>query len=245
MLPLAVTTEVRIGLVGDYSEGVRAHRAIPRAFELVAERAQGPRVALTWLPTAALAGRDVAGATAGLDGLWCVPGSPYASMDGALAAIRHARETGLPFLGTCGGFQHALIEVARDLLGVAGADHAEARPDAEMLLIDRLSCSLVGVNGRLHLAPRSRLAAIYGATEATEAYHCNYGLNPAHRPLIEASPLEIVALDDEREVRAVELGGHPFFVATLFQPELSALAGEVHPLVRAFANAAAASAARA
>jgi CTP synthase (UTP-ammonia lyase) len=164
-------------------------------------------------------------------------------MDGALAAIRHARETGLPFLGTCGGFQHALIEVARSVLGFANADHAESSPDGEMLLIDRLSCSLVGARGQLHLLAGSRLAAIYGIAETTESYHCNYGLNPKHRALIESSPLEIAAVDDAREVRAVELPEHPFFVATLFQPELSAFAGKVHPLVRAFAKAAAASAA--
>ncbi|HEY7376206.1 MAG TPA: hypothetical protein VIF57_28855 [Polyangia bacterium] len=232
--------EVRIGLVGDRSENVRAHQAIPRAFQLLAERGQGPRVSLTWLPTAALDEDDVAARAAGLDGLWCVPGSPYARMAGALAAIRHARETGLPFLGTCGGFQHTLIEMARNVLGVAGAEHAQSNPDAEMLLVTPLACSLVGVRGRLTLVARSRLAAIYGAPEAVEAYHCNYGLNPQHRALIESSPLALAAFDDAGEVRAVELPTHPFFFATLFQPELSALAGEVHPLVSAFANAAAA-----
>ena len=119
-----MTAAVRIGLVGDYSEDVRAHRAIPRAFQIVAERGHGPRVELTWLPTADLDQRNVSRRVDGLDALWCVPGSPYASMDGALSAIRHARETGLPFLGTCGGFQHALIEVARHVLGIAAADHA-------------------------------------------------------------------------------------------------------------------------
>jgi CTP synthase (UTP-ammonia lyase) len=231
---------VRIGLVGDYSDEVRAHRAIPRAFQLLVEHEQGPRVALTWLPTTEIDQRTVGRLVDGLAGLWCVPGSPYAHMDGALSAIRHARETGLPFLGTCGGFQHALIEMARNVLGVARADHAESRPDGDTLLINRLSCSLAGVRGALHLAAGSRLAAIYGAEEAVESYQCNYGLNPEHRALIESSPFAIAALDDAGDLRAVELPGHPFFVATLFQPELSAFAGQVHPLVRAFAQAAAA-----
>jgi CTP synthase (UTP-ammonia lyase) len=238
-----MTDGVRIGLVGDYSEEVRAHRAIPRAFQLLVERAQGPRVALTWLPTTEIDQRGVARLVDGLAGLWCVPGSPYASMEGALSAIRYAREAGLPFLGTCGGFQHALIEMARNVLGIATADHAESSPDGEMLLINRLSCSLVGVRGRLCLAAGSRLAAIYGAEEAAESYHCGYGLNPEYRALIESSPFAIAALDDARDLRAVELPGHPFFVATLFQPELSAFAGEVHPIVRAFADAAAAASA--
>src|SRR5262252_8706137 len=230
---------VRIGLVGDQSDEVRAHRAIPRAFDLLAARDQGARIALTWLSTAEIDPHDPARQVKGFDGLWCVPGSPYANMDGALAAIRYARETRLPFLGTCGGFQHALIEIARNLLGVPGADHAQSNPEAEMLLITPLSCSLVGARGRLRLVAGADLATIYGADEATEAYHCNYGLNPEHRALIQSSPLRIAALDDAGEVRAVELPGHPFFVATLFQPEPSAFDGEVHPLVRAFARAAA------
>jgi CTP synthase (UTP-ammonia lyase) len=238
---------VRIGLVGDRSEEVRAHRAIPHAFELLAQQPGAPAVALTWLPTAALVGR-LGGGTGvlhdafgeGFDGLWCVPGSPYASMEGALNAIRQARESGLPFLGTCGGFQHALIEVARDLLGLADADHSESNPGGDVLLIDRLSCSLVGARGRLHVVAGSRLAAIYGASEIVESYQCNYGLNPRYRGLIEASPLRIAALDDAGEVRAVELPEHPFFVATLFQPELSAFSEQIHPLVRGFVAAAAA-----
>lgn len=231
--------QARIGLVGDRSDEVRAHQAIPRAFELIAQ-ASGPKVTVSWLSTRELADRRVETIARGLDGLWCVPGSPYASMDGALAAIRHARESGLPFLGTCGGFQHALIEVARNVLGVANADHAESNPDGDILLIDRLSCSLVGVRGRLHLISGSRLAEIYGVSTINESYHCNFGLNPKHRALIESSALRTVALDDAGDVRAVELPGHPFFVATLYQPELSALTDQIHPLVRAFAAAAAA-----
>ena len=230
---------VRIALVGDHSDQVRAHRAIPRALDLVTEREPGMRVAPAWISTAEIDRADPARVLGGVDGVWCVPGSPYASMEGALAAIRYARETRLPFLGTCGGFQHALIETARNVLGAAAADHAESNPEGDLLLITPLSCSLVGARGRLHLATGSGLAAIYGAGEVTESYHCNYGLNPEHRALIESSPLRIAALDDAGAVRAVELPGHPFFVATLFQPELSAFAGEIHPLVRAFAQAAA------
>jgi CTP synthase (UTP-ammonia lyase) len=231
---------VQIGLVGDYDDAVGAHRAIPRAFELVEAVEPGVTFALRWIPTPEVDAHAAARLLAGLDGLWCVPGSPYANMDGALAAIRHAREERLPFLGTCGGFQHALIEVARNVLGLAGAEHAESSPDAESLLISQLSCSLAGVRGRIHFPPGARLATIYGAEQATESYQCNYGLNPRYRALIASSPLRIAALDDAGDVRGVELPAHPFFVATLFQPELTALAGAVHPLVRAFAHAAAA-----
>ena len=132
---------VRIGLVGDYNAGVTAHLAIPRALEL-AGAAICAQVGATWLATEMLDGPAGADLT-GFDALWCVPASPYASVDGALRAIRFARETGRPFLGTCGGFQHALIEYARDVLGFTEADHAESNQEAEMPLIAPLACVLI------------------------------------------------------------------------------------------------------
>ena len=225
---------MRIGLIGDKSDAVRAHAAIPRALELVRP---GQPVELVWLPTDRLSHASDADLQPH-DAFWCVPGSPYASLDGALRAIRFAREHGRPFLGTCGGFQHALIEYARNVLGLTAADHAESSPEAEMPLIAPLSCSLVGVKGTIRFVPGSVLAAAYGIPETVEGYHCSYGLNPQYRPLLESRPLRISAHDDAGDVRAVELAGHPFFVATLFQPELSALSGTPHPLIRAFARAA-------
>ncbi len=81
----------------------------------------------------------------GFQGLLVAPGSPYESMEGALAAIRVARSRGVPLLGTCGGFQHVVLEFARHMLGVADADHAEYEPYASStLFITPLSCSLAG-----------------------------------------------------------------------------------------------------
>ncbi len=84
-------------------------------------------------------------------GIWVVPASPYANMPGVLESIRWARENGRPFLGTCGGFQHALIEFGRNVAGLAGADHAETAPEAKLLLVTRLACSLVGKSGAVRL----------------------------------------------------------------------------------------------
>ncbi len=83
-----------------------------------------------------------------------MPASPYASADGAFAAIRFARENARPFLGTCGGFQHAVIEYARNVIGITDADHAETNPGADMPLIAPLACSLVEVSQTLTLAPQ-------------------------------------------------------------------------------------------
>lgn len=233
---------VRIGLVGDRSPAVRAHGAIPVALEL-AGRALGVTPEPVWLSTRELHGVST-DALAPFAGVWCVPGSPYESMDGALTAIRAAREQGLPFLGTCGGFQHALIEFARNVLGLRDADHAESNPDAAMPLVGALSCSLVGMRGKVTLTEDSRAARAFGRTESTEAYHCNYGLNARYRHVLDGAALRITGEDEEGAVRVVELTGHPFYMATLFQPELSASTGQPHPLVQAFLAAASERAAR-
>jgi CTP synthase (UTP-ammonia lyase) len=224
----------QIGLVGDYDAAVPAHQAIPRALALAEDAVKQP-IAFRWLPTDSI---DSDRTLAPFDAIWCVPASPYRSMDGALRAIRFARTRPRAFLGTCGGFQHAVVEYARNVLGWADADHAESSPEAVRPVIAPLACSLVEVAGRVRLRPGSRLAAAYGAAEAVEGYRCRYGLNPAFREALVAGPLRATAEDDAGDVRALELDGHPFFVATLFQPERAALTGRLPPLVAAFARAA-------
>ncbi|HEX7241619.1 MAG TPA: CTP synthase, partial [Longimicrobiaceae bacterium] len=227
---------VPVGLIGDHDPAVTAHRAIPRALELAAA-SLGCGVEPAWLPTESLEGDGAA--LDGFGGLWCVPASPYRSMEGALRGIRHARERGVPFLGTCGGFQHALIEYARNALGMADAGHAETHPGAGALVVAPLACSLVERTGRVRFAPGSRVREAYGADGAEEGYHCSFGLNPAYRAALEAGGLRFTGEDEAGDARAAELDGHPFFVGTLFQPERAALRGEVPPLVRAFVRAAA------
>jgi CTP synthase (UTP-ammonia lyase) len=224
---------IAIGLVGDYDAAVTAHRAIPPALALAANTL-GLGVTHEWLATETITG---AARVTGFDGLWCVPGSPYRSMDGALLAIRHARERGIPFLGTCGGFQHAVIEYARNVLHWADAEHAENMPNAARTVISLLECSLIEVSGPLRLLAGTRIAAAYGSDRAIEEYHCSYGLNPEFQAALVGGPLRAAATDDAGEVRAVELDGHPFFVAMLCQPERAALRGLVPPLVGAFVAA--------
>jgi CTP synthase (UTP-ammonia lyase) len=223
-----------IGLVGDYDAGVTAHQAIPRALALAAS-ALGAPIEFRWLPTETI---DSEAVLAPFDALWCVPASPYRSMAGALRAIRFARERPLPFLGTCGGFQHAVVEYARNVLGWADAEHAETAPDAARPVIAPLACSLVEVTNKVQLLSGSRIAAAYGAAEATEGYHCRYGLNEAFRETLVSGALRVTAEDEAGDIRALELEDHPFFVATLFQPERAALTGRLPPLVAAFARAA-------
>ncbi|HTQ52399.1 MAG TPA: CTP synthase [Candidatus Acidoferrales bacterium] len=221
---------VNIAIVGDYDAGVPAHRAIPRALTLAGEAA-GVIVKHEWVSTETITS---AARVSACDGLWCAPASPYRSMEGALQAIRFARQEGRPFLGTCGGFQHAIIEYARDVLGWMDAGHAETAPLAGRLVITPLSCALVEATGKIFFSPGSRVAAAYGVREAVEGYHCRFGLNPTIREALAAGPLRVSAEDEAGEVRAVELTGHPFFVATLFQPERAALENQLPPLAAAF-----------
>jgi CTP synthase (UTP-ammonia lyase) len=227
---------LRIGLIGEHQPAAVAHRAIPVALARGAS-AIGVPVEARWLPTADLA-RDLAPALA-CDGLWAVPATPYVDGEAAIAVIRRARESGLPFLGTCGGYQHALLEYARNVLGLASAQHAEEHPDAVLALIGPLACELVEVTGRVRLLPGSRMGRICGTLDLEVGYHCRYGLEPKYRKQFEGGALRIVAEDPVGDARGFELDGHPFFFGTAFQPERAALAGHDHPLVLAFVRAAA------
>ncbi|MEU6742111.1 glutamine amidotransferase-related protein [Streptosporangium sandarakinum] len=121
-------TIARIALVGDRSPAVQAHARVPALLAALRER-DGLTLDAYWIPT------DEADGLEGFDGIWMLPGSPYRSEAGAVNAARTAREHGIPFLGTCGGFQHTLLEYARDVLGLRVA-HAENDPDAgEFLLV--------------------------------------------------------------------------------------------------------------
>lgn len=228
---------IRIGLIGDHNLDVPAHRAIPMALDLAGAR-MGKPVEFIWIGTTALGTTNIPSLLAEFNALWCVPASPYADTNAALAAIRFARETGRPFLGTCGGFQHALLEYARHVLGHTQAEHAETRPDAAMQFIAPLACSLVEKSGTIMLENGSKLRDIYGRADTEEEYHCNFGLNPEYERFLSGSDLHICGRDRLGAVRAVELGTHPFFIATLFQPERAALRGIAHPLVEAYVNAA-------
>jgi len=229
-----------VALVGDHDPEVVAHRAIPKALGLAA-LSLGRTVDAVWVGTEEVA-EDEERALGHVDAVWCVPASPYRSMEGALAAIRRARERGMPFLGTCGGFQHAVIEFARNACGLADADHAETSPDGSTLLVAPLACGLRGVAGRVRLEEGSKIREIYGVEEIEEEYMCGFGLNPEYRETLERHGMRFTGFDPDGAVRSMELPEHPFFLATLFQPERAALHGHTPPLARAFVHAATAKA---
>jgi CTP synthase (UTP-ammonia lyase) len=224
---------IRIALIGDYDPQVTAHQAIPVALEMAAEHS-GLHVQWQWLATDEIHAETALHA---FDGFWCVPASPYRNMDGALLAIRFAREQQRPFLGTCGGFQHAVLEYARNVLGWSDAEHGETAPDAARAILTPLTCALVEAVDTIHLREGSLLARAYESAEIHEGYRCRYGVNPQFEEALLKRELHAVGHDSEQGLRAVELSGHPFFVATLFQPERAALKGVLPPLVGAFVEA--------
>ena len=228
---------IRVALIGDRSDSVLAHAAIPKSLELAGAHLKCS-VEWDWVATSSI-GPSSAPVLGQYDCMWCVPGSPYESEAGALNAIRFARESGMPFLGTCGGCQHAILEYARNVLGIRDAQHAESHPRALLPLIAPLSCALVESRGTVVLDGGSMIREIYGRASVEEGYHCSYGLNPGLEHLLDGSMLRITGRDERGEARALELGGRAFYLLTQFQPERSALDGTVPPIVTAFIAAAA------
>jgi CTP synthase (UTP-ammonia lyase) len=118
------------------------------------------------------------------------------------------------------------------------ADHEEITPHASTPLINRLVCSLVGQTQTIRLTRGTKVHHAYGVEEASEAFRCNLGLNPAYRAIMLSGPLQCSGVDREDEVRVVELTSHQFFIATLFLPQLASSPAAPHPLLRAYLRAA-------
>jgi CTP synthase (UTP-ammonia lyase) len=223
----------RIALVGDRSASVRAHTRIPAIVDALLGR-DGIALDPYWIATSDVSDCDVSR----FDAIWLLPGSPYASAEGAFTAARAAREQRIPFLGTCGGFQHALLEYAHAVCGLASVENAEVTPDAAEHLIVPLECSLMGHEEAVMIVPGTLAAKISGPGRRTERYHCSYGLNPDYLEALADGGLRFSGFDDGGQVRIAELPGHPFFLCTLFQPELYGDGTQPHPIIRAFAIAA-------
>lgn len=122
-------------------------------------------------------------------------------------------------------------------MGIREADHEETSPTASTLLITRLACSLVGQTGAIKITKGSIAHQAYRGNEAIEAFRCNFGLNPVFRNAIGEGPLVVTGVDDAGDVRIIEVHDHPFFVGTLFVPQLASRPSEPHPLVVAYLRA--------
>ncbi len=123
-------------------------------------------------------------------------------------------------------------------MGIQDADHEETAPDAPLLIINRLACSLVEKTQAIKIAPDSRADRAYGRQEVTEKFACNYGLNPQFQDKLFQGKLRSTGMDLGGETRIVELSDHPFYVATLFLPQISSEPAKPHPLIVAYLKAA-------
>jgi len=239
---------MRIALLGDFDRATLSHWATEAALYHAAARLGVP-VELRWIPTPALGtAGGVSDALAGCDGIWGVPGGPYDSATGMLNGIAHARRARVPYLGTCAGFQYALIELSRNVLGLADADTAENASSSANVVITPVACPLPGrprggpaMSGAdvVRVVAGTRLAGLYpDAADLSEEYFCNYETNSAFIPRWEAEAgLRVAARGGAGEMRAFELPDHPFFVATLFQPQRSSRSERPHPIVLGFLEA--------
>ncbi|HTW07160.1 MAG TPA: hypothetical protein VME46_06610 [Acidimicrobiales bacterium] len=229
----AMSQPPRVALVGDRSPDVQAHALIPVVIDFLNASSDDP-IELYWLHSTSVA---APGDVAGFDGIWVVPGSPYQSREGVFSAIEAARTGAVPFLGTCGGFQYMLLEFAHHVCGLAGVAHAESQPEAAKHLIVPLTCSLLGEEATVVVEPGTRAAQAMGSGPVTERFFCRFGLNEEYMGVLADHGLVFSGRDELGNPRIAELPGHPFFVGSLFQPELSSGPGWAHPLIAAFAAA--------
>jgi len=224
---------MKILLVGDYDQSVIAHQTIPRAIDLAAQ-SLAAEVEQLWIRTAEINPQ----AMPEFDALWCVPFSPYEKPEVVIAAIKFAREYDIPFLGTCAGYQHAVIEYARNVLGLESAASLEDDPDTLMPVIAPLACKLYDQAEAINIEHGSRAGDIYQAERVLEEYHCGFGVNRDFVQNFENSQLRFSGYDDSGDPRVCEIPSHRFFIGTAFQPERSALKQTGHPLITAFLTAA-------
>jgi CTP synthase (UTP-ammonia lyase) len=212
-----------IGLLGDD----RGHRSHQELNALVPQLAEQFGVSAVWVPT------DADFDVTEFDGVWLVPGSPYADDDAVLDALRTVRTQGIPFLGTCGGMQYAVMEFLRTELGSA-ATHAESDGEREDNAVVPLACSLYGRASEVRPTPGSRFAE--WVPEAFVGMHfCNYAPSAASVSELVRAGVVVGATGEEAGAEVLEFPGHPFYIVSMFQPHIGALAGEpIHPLVRAF-----------
>lgn len=238
---------VRIGILGDFNPEFRSHHATNDALQHAAAELK-LKLESQWIPTPSVVQPGGQKMLESFDGLWASPGSPYKSMEGMLQGIEFARRRDWPFLGTCGGFQYALIEFARNLLGMADADTAENDSGSKNIIIYPVECAvpnrakgapkLSGSVPEIRLRPGSYLQSFYATETVAEEFFCNFEVNPDFEWISMEAGFPIVARGPQGEIRAIESPTHRFYIATLFQPQLSSKPGKPHPLVMAFVQAA-------
>ena len=237
---------VTIALVGKY---VGLHDAYLSVAEALTHGGigNGVSVEIRWVNSEEVTAETADGLLAGVQGILVPGGFGSRGIDGKLEAIRYAREKGVPFLGICLGMQLAVVEFARNVCGLTGANSSELDPRTPYPVID-LMPDQVGVTAKggtmrlgsypCRLAEGSLAAAVYGTLEINERHRHRYEFNNGYREELTRAGLALSGLSpDGRLVEVIELPGHPWFTACQFHPELKSRPNRAHPLFREFVAA--------
>lgn len=243
----AAVEPVRVAIVGKYVNLRDSYLSVIEALRHGGFH-HGASVEIAWISSDDLERGDAAAVLESLDGIVVPGGFGWRGIEGKLEAARHARERGVPYLGLCLGLQCAVIEFARHVCGLEGANSSEFDPATSHPVIDLLpeqkNVTDLGGSMRLgaqpcHLVPGTRAEVAYGEPVVYERHRHRFEVNPAYHQILSEAGLVFSGLSpDGRLVEIVELADHPFFVAGQFHPELRSRPTRPHPLFREFVGAA-------
>src|SRR4051812_10307835 len=239
--------EVEIGLVGKYVDLVESYKSLNEAL-IHGGIGNDCRVVLRHIDSEEIEARGAKALLGTADGILVAPGFGARGSQGKIEAVRYAREEGVPFFGICLGLQMAVVEFARNVAGLKGANSTEFDPAAPYPVIDLMpeqrSVTEKGATMRLGAFPcvltaGSRAAAAYGAGEILERHRHRYEVNNDFRDALTRNGMVISGTSpDRRLVEMVEIPSHPYFVGCQFHPEFKSRPQEPHPLFQAFIGAA-------
>lgn len=240
------TSEVNIGLIGKYVSLPDAYKSIIEAF-VHAGAAAECKVNLSLISSEELHPDSVAKKLENLDGILVAPGFGERGLEGKIETVKFARENNLPFFGICLGMQVAVIEFARNVLGLEGANSTEMNPNTQFPVIDLMdeqkNLELMGGTMRLgsypcELKKGSKAAHAYGKLKINERHRHRYEFNNEYLAAIEENGLIPSGINpDTKLVEIVELKNHPWFVGTQFHPEYKSTVLNPHPLFVRFITA--------
>ena len=239
--------EVNIALVGKYVSLHDAYKSIVESF-IHAGAANEVKVNLRWVYSGDVTHENAASLLGGVDGILVAPGFGERGIEGKIAATRYARENGIPFLGICLGMQMAVVEFARDVLGLKNAHSFEIDPTTPDPVIDLMESQkeITDKGGTMRLgawqctvAKDSKAYRIYQTEEINERHRHRYELNLKYLDAIEQAGMKATGRNaDTGLVDIVEIPSHPWFFGVQFHPEYRSKVEAPHPLFVGFVKAA-------
>ena len=238
--------KVKIGIIGKYVTLPDAYLSVVESLKH-ASFAHGAQLEISWLASDDLEGADLDAALGDLDGILVPGGFGVRGVEGKIEAIRFARERRVPFLGICLGLQCAVVEFARNVAGLEGANSSEFDGNSPHPVVDILpGQDLESLGGTMRLGaypcrltPGTKAAAAYGSELIYERHRHRYEVNPRLRTRLEDAGLICSGESPNGQlVEIVEVADHPWFVAGQFHPEFKSRPDRPHPLFRDFVGAA-------